>query len=275
MPVFALWSAPRARSTAFFRSMVERGDMTALHEPFCNLADYGETDAEGRAFDSPASLLAWLGDHTRDITVFLKDTTDRRHHAVLADRRLLAEARHAFLIRRPEEIAASCYAVNPGTRIGHIGLEALLEMHTAVRHAGGHHPVVLDSDDLVARPEATMAAYCAAVELPFIPQAVTWEPGERPEWRRSPRWHADVSASSGFEQRERRYTVTVESSDELARSPPITCPSTSSSTCSGSMSRRGSQWRPPDRSAGDAGDVRCGSSIQRPAAVAGQVGGRR
>ena len=32
MPVFALWSAPRSRSTAFFRSMLERGDLLALHE---------------------------------------------------------------------------------------------------------------------------------------------------------------------------------------------------------------------------------------------------
>ena len=43
-----------------------------------------------------------------DMSVFLKDhppTTYLRD--VLADRRFLAEARHAFLIRRPEEIAAS------------------------------------------------------------------------------------------------------------------------------------------------------------------------
>ncbi len=73
MAVFALWSAPRARSTAFFRSMVERGDMTVLHEPFCNLRDYGETDAGARTFDSPLSLLAWLRDETHDMRVFLKD----------------------------------------------------------------------------------------------------------------------------------------------------------------------------------------------------------
>jgi len=181
--------------------MVERGDMIALHERFCNLAGFGETDVEGLTFDSPASLLAWLRDQTHDVSVFLKDTTDHRHHEVLADRRFLAGARHAFLIRRPEEIAASFYALKPDMRIDAIGLEALHELHTAVRDAGGHRPVVLDSDDLVARPEATLAAYCAAVELPFIPQALTWEPGERPEWRRSSRWHADVNTSSGFEQR--------------------------------------------------------------------------
>lgn len=197
--------------------MVERGDMTALHEPFCNLMGFGETDAEGRTFDSPRSLLAWLRDETHDVSVFLKDTTDHRHREVLADRRFLAEARHAFLIRRPGEIAASYYALWPEMRIDEIGLETLHELHTAVRDAGGHRPVVIDSDDLVARPEATMAAYCAAVELPFIPQALTWEPGERPEWRRTARWHADVSATSRFEQRERMYTHTVETSDELAR----------------------------------------------------------
>jgi Sulfotransferase domain len=217
MPVFALWSAPRARSTAFFRSMVERGDLISLHEPFWNLTAFGDTDVEGRTFDSPRSLLVWLVEETHAIHVFLKETTDHRYPEVLADRRFLAEGRHAFLIRRPEEIAASYHAQWPSMRIHEIGLAALHELHTAVLDAGGHRPVVIDSDDLVARPGATMAAYCAAVELPFIPRALTWEPGERSEWRRSARWHADVSASSGFEQRERTYALTVESSDKLAQ----------------------------------------------------------
>ena len=217
MPVFALWSAPRARSAAFFRSMVERGDMVCVHEPFCDLAGVGETDVEGRPFKSPVALLAWLRDQTHDVRVFLKDTPDHRHHELLADRRFLAEARHAFLIRRPEEIAASFCAVEPAIAVHSIGLEALHMLHTAVRDAGGHRRVIIDSDDLIAHPEATMAAYCAAIELPFIPEALRWEPGERPEWRRSARWHVDVSASSGFASRERTYAHTVENSEELAR----------------------------------------------------------
>jgi hypothetical protein len=217
MPVFALWSAPRARSTAFFRSMIERGDLIAIHEPFSDLAGLGGTDVEGRPFDSAVSLLAWLADRPRDVNVFLKDTTGRRHDAVLADGRFLAEARHAFLIRRPEEIAASSYSVEPTMGIDAVGLEMLHELHAAVRLAGGHPPVVIDSDDLIAQPEATMAAYCAAVGLPFIPQALTWEPGERSEWRRSARWHVDVSASTCFAPRQHAYIDTVESSDELAR----------------------------------------------------------
>ena len=193
--------------------------MTVLHEPFCNLRDYGETEAGARTFDSPLSLLAWLRDETHNISVFLKETppTGAPFRDVLADRRFLAESRHAFLIRRPEEIAASNYALHPGMSINAIGLERLCDLQAAVRGAGGDASVVIDSDDLVARPEATMAAYCAAVGLPFIAQALTWEPGERPEWHRSARWHADVSVSSGFERRERVYPHTVENSGELAR----------------------------------------------------------
>ena len=208
--------------------MLERGDLLALHEPLEGLIYFGETEVEGRVFGSPESLLAWMREETRDVGVFLKETTNIRvREVVLADRRFLAEGRHAFLIRRPEEIAASLHAVirtiqredprYPDMRIDSIGLEALHELHTAVLAAGGHRPVVVDSDDLVTRPEATMAAYCAAVGLPFVPSALAWEPGERPEWRRSARWHADVSATSGFEQRDPRHAHTVENSDELAR----------------------------------------------------------
>ena len=192
--------------------------MTALHEPFCNLRDYGETDVGARTFDSPLSLLAWLRDETHNLRVFLEDHPPTAYvRDVLADRRFLAESQHAFLIRRPEEIAASNYALWPGMNINSIGLERLCEVQAAVGDAGGNTSVVIDSDDLVARPEATMAAYCAAVGLPFNPRALTWQPGERSEWRRSARWHVDVSVSSGFERRERVYPHTVENSRELAR----------------------------------------------------------
>lgn len=217
MTIFALWSAPRARSTAFFRSMAERGDLTVLHEPFCNIQDHGETDAGGETFDSPAPLLAWLRDQAHHRDVFLKDTMDHQHDGVLADRRFLARTRHAFLIRRPEEIAASYYALYPPMTINAIGMERLCQMQAAIAAAGGTPPAVIDSDDLVTRSAATMAAYCAAVGLPFNPRALTWEPGEQTEWRRSARWHTDTSNSTGFQRHEHEYPDTVENSEKLAR----------------------------------------------------------
>jgi hypothetical protein len=197
--------------------MAERGDMTVVHEPFSDLRDYGETDAGGLTFNTPVPLLTWLRDETQDLRVFLKDTMDGQHDALLADQRFLAEARHAFLIRGPEEIAASYYALFPPMTINAIGMERLCELQAAISAAGGNSPVVIDSDDLVARPAATIAAYCASVGLPFNPRALSWEPGEQPAWRRSARWHVDASNSSAFERREREYAHTVENSDKLAR----------------------------------------------------------
>ena len=197
--------------------MAERGDLTVLHEPFGNLKNYGETDAGGRTFDSAVQLLAWLRSEAHDRDVFFKDTMDNQYDEVLADRKFLVQARHAFLIRRPEEIAASYYALFPTMTINAIGMERLCGMQAAISEAGGDPPVVIDSDDLVARPAATMAAYCTGVGLPFDPRALTWEPGEQAEWQRSACWHTDASSSSGFERRERHYGHTVGNSAKLAR----------------------------------------------------------
>ncbi len=199
--------------------MLERGDLLCVHEPFSDLAGLGETDVGGQPFDSALGLLTWLRDETDEIDVFVKDTPNRRHRELFADRRFLAEARHAFLIRRPDEIAASFYAVERDMTVDSIGLETLYDLYLAVNRAGGGPAIVIESDDLVTRPGATMTAYCAAVGLPFIPEALVWTPGDRPEWRRSARWHLDVSASSGFSSRSRApgYDDTVESSEMLAR----------------------------------------------------------
>ncbi len=200
MPVHVLWSAPRSRSTAFFRSMVERGDLVALHEPLEGLHFIGPLEVDGRTFVSPPELLTWLVDDTGGRRVFLKETVNPLvQAAVVGDRRFLAEARHGFLIRRPEEIAASWFALEHDMRIFDTGLRLLHELFIAVRDAGGHPPVVIDSEDLVTDPAATMAAYCAVVGLPFIAHALHWQPGQRSEWARSSRWHEDAAASSGFE----------------------------------------------------------------------------
>lgn len=194
--------------------MVERGDLLALHEPFCNLMDHGETDVDGRIERSAAELRAWL--LAAEQPVFFKDTTDRRHPETIADQRFLTEVRHTFLVRDPAEIAASHYALRPEMDADEIGLVALLELHDAVVAAGGHPPVVVASDDLADRPEATMAAYCRAVGLPFRADALSWAPGERSEWRRTQRWHADVAESGGIVRRPQRYEHTVDTNEFLA-----------------------------------------------------------
>ncbi|GAA2553627.1 hypothetical protein GCM10010435_25010 [Winogradskya consettensis] len=214
--IIALWAAPRSRSTAFFRSMVEHGDVVALHEPLCNLVDFGETTVLDRVVRTPAELIEVLTGIARTRTVFFKDTTDQRYPEILADTAFLREAQHTFLIRTPAEVASSFYALKPDMRVSDIGIENQHEILEAVRVAGGAPAVVIDSADLVTAPEATMANYCAEVGLPFRPEALSWQAGARPEWERSDRWHQDVAASTGFSARTSQYASTVENDPRLA-----------------------------------------------------------
>lgn len=198
--------------------MVERGDLLALHEPLEGLHFIGPIEVDGQTFESPPELLDWLVEDGSGRTVFLKETVNPPVQGWVVDyRRFLAEARHTFLIRRPAEIAASWYALEHDMRIFDTGLQLLHDLFVAVQNAGGHPPVVIDSQDLVTDPAATMAAYCAAVDLPFIADALNWQPGQRPEWARSSRWHEDTGTSSGFESSNRPDRHGLVTHPEVAR----------------------------------------------------------
>ncbi|MEV0568399.1 hypothetical protein [Dactylosporangium sp. NPDC050588] len=214
--LLALWSAPRSRSTVFFRMMLERDDLVAVHEPFCNIANDGRTSIDDRPVDSYDQLMDALLDVSTKATVFFKDTTDCRYDEVFAREDFLKGARHAFLLRDPREIIPSYAAIRPEMALHEVGVEYLHRIHQAVLDAGGE-PIVIDSDDLVDRTEATVRAYCETVGLPFDADILRWQPGERQEWRQSARWHTDVSESSTVRRTERAYERTIETDPLLRR----------------------------------------------------------
>jgi hypothetical protein len=197
--ILALWSAPRCRSTAFFRMMLERGDFQAVHEPFSNLAEFGAVSVGGTTVTSEPAVLARLRELGSTGPVFFKDTTDEHYPSVLADTAFLTEdAVHTFLIRSPQETIASYFRLNPEVRAEQIGFGHQLEIFEAVRAATGRSPFVMDAERLLRDPVTVVAAFCAAVGIDFRPAALTWQPGHRDEWGPSQRWHAEVSSTSGF-----------------------------------------------------------------------------
>jgi hypothetical protein len=193
-----LWSAPRSRSTAFFRMMAERGDFTVVHEPFSYLAEFDYADVAGTRVTCPADLLAALRDLGSRGHVFAKETTGKRYPEVLGSPEFLAGAVHTFLIRHPRETIASYHLMNPSAPLEKIGFESLHEIFTSVSGLTGRSPVVVDAGDLMRRPAEVVAAYCARVGIPFVPEALSWQPADRAEWSPSRRWHADVAASARF-----------------------------------------------------------------------------
>lgn len=192
-----LWSAPRCRSTAFLRMMHERGDFLVLHEPFSHLMDFGAADVGGRSCTDERSLINTLLSMAKRTAVFVKDTTDFRYPGVLRSERFLRDATHTFLIRHPRQAIASHYRVNPNLTCDEIGFARLREIHDAVEHVG-NKPIVIDADDIVDDPSAAVLAYCRAVGIPFMPEALSWQAGVLPGWRRTLRWHAEVAVSTGI-----------------------------------------------------------------------------
>ncbi|MEV6674939.1 sulfotransferase family protein [Streptomyces sp. NPDC051162] len=215
--ILALWSAPRCRSTAFFRMMSERGDFRLLHEPFSYLMEFGSVDAAGREISDEAGLLARIRELSADRPLFFKDTTDERCPGLLADAPFLErDALHTFIIRHPRETIASYYAINPEVRLHQIGFEAQYELFERVQELTGTVPAVVDAADLVEAPERTVRAYCAAARIPYVPEALQWSSGSREEWAPSEKWHRDASASSGFEKKERGDRVDVDTHPVLS-----------------------------------------------------------
>src|ERR1700710_1372220 len=156
--ILALWSAPRCVSTAFFRMMIERGDFYAVHEPFSNLAEFGEASVGGTTLTGARAILDRLRELAGTGPVFFKDTTDEQYPDVLADTAFLAEdAVHTFLIRSPRETIASYFKLNPAVRADQIGFEHQLRIFEAVRAATGQTPFVMDAAQLLAEPAAVIA----------------------------------------------------------------------------------------------------------------------
>jgi hypothetical protein len=212
-----MWAHSRSASTAFLRMMIERGDVTVVHEPFLALTETGETRLpDGTTARSAKELLAELTRLGRDRPVFVKEVLDYEYRYLLDHPGELAGFTHTFIVRDPKQTISSHYAVKPTVTCPEIGYERLYELFELVRAAAGREPLVLRAERLIREPAAVVEAFCAYTGLPFLPEALTWDAGDRPEWQRHRAWHVDAAGSAGFHDRRNAYPDTVENNPTLS-----------------------------------------------------------
>jgi hypothetical protein len=222
--ILAVWATPRSRSTAMLRSLQARGDMRAFFEPFSR-SFYASPDRQSLRFahlpphpeHSYANILAQLRERSRDADVCLKDMA--LHVIARADPHFLRCFQHSFLIRHPAATLPSLHARLPDFSFEETGYAALCGLFERVR-ALGLPTVVLDAEDLVRAPEATLRAYCAAVRRPFRPEALHWEmdPGRHISlWDDSDDWHRALKASRGFQAGSDRRKARIADTPKLQR----------------------------------------------------------
>ena len=196
----ALWAVPRAASTAFERMVIERGDHEVFDEPFSEHYYFGPRKvsprfAEVRHEAGPDAILERVEEAARRRPVFVKDMA---YHAVgIASPAFLRRFTNTFLIRDPARSLPSLARMWPDFTDDEAGFAAVAELVARV-DAIGQDVVVVDSDDLCRDPAGLVEAWCTRVGLPFVADALSWEPGMRPEWRLWPDWYGATSRSTGF-----------------------------------------------------------------------------
>jgi hypothetical protein len=221
IPIFALWTHPRSISTAFERVMMERGDITVLHEPFSYLYYVHQDGATiDQQYVDPGHPTDYDGirshilDTAAGSAVFFKDMCAHCFDQLRVDDVFLQRLSNTFLIRDPAKTVASYYAMNPKVTAAEIGLRQLSGIYEQLL-SRGLEAVVVDADDLEEDPEGTMNAYCLALRIPFIPDALTWDSGHQAEWEIWKDWHRDAAQSTGIRKNMETFEVTIDNSGHL------------------------------------------------------------
>ncbi|THB75785.1 MAG: sulfotransferase family protein [Desulfobacteraceae bacterium] len=219
--IIALWTHPRSISTAFERVMIERGDFNVLHEPFSYLYYVHEGDASiDQQYVDPDHPTDYPGIRNHILKasdhgpVFFKDMCAHCYGQVVEDDAFLEQVTHTFLIRDPAKAIASYYAMNKDVTLEEIGLEQLCSVFKRTQ-ALGLDTIVVDADDLEDDPDGTVQAYCRAIDIPFIPEAMTWESGHQKEWDIWKDWHRDAAQTTGIQKNVETFETTVDNSAHL------------------------------------------------------------
>ena len=200
----AMWSGPRNISTAMMYSFGNRPDCIAWDEPFYafSLVHHGN-DHPMRDEIIAADESSWdnlvakcLGDAGKPV-FYQKHMT----HHMLPSFGLdwMSQCRNAFLIRDPALVLASYVTKRENVQLADIGFAQQAEIFAREADRLGHAPPVIEGIDVLRDPAATLSKLCAALDIPWTTEMLSWPPGRRATdgvW--APAWYDAVEKSTGF-----------------------------------------------------------------------------
>nr|VFK13163.1 MAG: hypothetical protein BECKLPF1236B_GA0070989_10448 [Candidatus Kentron sp. LPFa] len=221
--ILALWSTPRSRSTAFLWMMKQRSDFSVLQEPFGRSAYYSEERIFDRAGDvmpkaeySYRSVLEDIKSKARKSRLFIKDFP--YYFLQIVDDEFMDCFQHTFLIRHPAQMLPSYYHKMPDLDFNECGYKELAELFTKTIQHTGEIPAVIDADDLVESTADIVRAYCLKIDIPFIPEASSWDtPGSTDEigWWDNRSWNDDLRVTEKFQDIKKPNYVEVHENQKL------------------------------------------------------------
>jgi hypothetical protein len=206
--IIFLWSCPRTLSTIFQRAMVERGDLTAIHEPFAYVFYIAEKRAYIPHFHTdPNHPLLYEEVKSMIINKELEEKTkhifvkDMCYHAIdhlERDPDMLTQYTHTLLIRDPVKVIASHFTMDNNVGLEAIGMEAQWRLFNKIQELTGKPPVIVDADDFQQQPHKLLKLYANAVGLATDVVKTTWNTGMLKIWETWLEWHLDAANTTGI-----------------------------------------------------------------------------
>lgn len=206
----AMWSGPRNLSTAMMYAFAARGDCAVWDEPFyaaylkATGIEHPMRDQIIAAHESDPEKVAQgcVGEIPHEQSHFYQKHMTL-HMIPEFDRGFMRALTNVFLIRHPARVVASYAKKREGPTLQDIGFVQQAELFDQVADWSGEAPLVIDSADIRANPEAALKTLCSELGLLFTDKMLTWPAGPKPFdgiW--APHWYGAVHRSTGFEDPE-------------------------------------------------------------------------
>ena len=202
----AMWSGPRNLSTAMMRSFGSRSDTFVSDEPFYGAflkstgADHPMRDETIAAMDCDwNSVMETLRGAPPDGSPVWYQKHMWHHMTGPIGYDDFAGFRHAFLIRRPEQMIASYLRKRETAAFEDFGLERQAEFFRREADRLGRPPPVIDASDVLSDPKGVLSKLCVALGISWDPAMLGWAPGRRATdgvW--AAHWYNAVEKSTGF-----------------------------------------------------------------------------
>jgi hypothetical protein len=183
----AMWAAPRTLSTVMLRAWESRTDTAISDEPFYGyfLAATG-ADRPGRdsALEVQAHDWRTVLDELAGAIPDGKTIWFQKHHAMHllpeVPRTWILGVMNFFLIRDPVLSAISYSRIRPTFTTEDLGIRQSRMIFEFVSQHSASTPIVLNASDLARNPRKCLEGLCAALDVCFTEDMLTWSAGEHP-----------------------------------------------------------------------------------------------
>jgi len=223
--IIFLWVHPRSLSTAFERSIIERGDMEIIHEPFGYLYYVHENrpvacmtvdPSHPTSYEDIKKMILETARTTTKDYVFVKDMAFHCYNHISKDPDFLRRIKSTFIVRDPLKAVSSHFAIHPNVTCEEIGHEHQWNLAQCVLEATGESPAVVVAEDLEEDAAGVMESYADKLGIPYNPYATRWQKSYYNMWDTWKEWHVDVANSTGFHKTDKtKHEETIKKNPHL------------------------------------------------------------